>query len=72
VVFQDVPANSVVAGNPARVIRQLDTEHQTMRRDLFNMDEPFEVFERRYYQDLLRGNSLLGWLRALVLPGRSD
>lgn len=72
VVFQDVPANSVVAGNPARVIRELNTDHQTMRRDLFNMDEPYEAFERRYYRELLQDNSLLGWLQACLRPGRND
>lgn len=72
VVFKDVPDNTVVAGNPAKVIRQLDAGHLTTRRDLFTMAESYEDFERRYLEQLLQGNTLLRWLRSIVWPKRGD
>ena len=70
VVTKDVPANVIVAGNPARVVKELDTSHLTLRKHLFTGAEPYEVFEADYYRRLLGGNSFLGWLRQWVMPSR--
>ncbi len=72
VVTRDVPANTIVAGNPARVIRELDVSHLTMRRDLFTSEEPYARFEQRYVEDQLGPNRALDWLRAIIRPGRED
>ena len=72
VVTKDVPKNTIVAGNPAREIRQLDDSHLTTRRDLFHMEEPYEEFAARYQRELLSGNTTLGWLRSLILPNHRD
>lgn len=72
VVTKDVPANTIVAGNPAKVVKELDVSHITTRKDLFNMDEPYEVFAMRYQKALLEGNTLLHWLRSLIAPTRKD
>lgn len=70
VVTRDVPANVVVAGNPARVVKELDAGNFTLREQMFTGATPYEVFEADYYRRLLAGNTLLGWLKHLVLPGR--
>jgi len=72
VVTKDVPANVVVAGNPAKIVRELDDSHLTTREALFAGAEPYTQFEAKYFQELLAGNSLLNWLRSLIKPGPHD
>ena len=72
VVTKDVPPNVVVAGNPAKVVRELDPDDMTKRHYLFNMPQSYDEFEENYYREKAKGNSLLNWLRSVVLPGRSD
>jgi acetyltransferase-like isoleucine patch superfamily enzyme len=71
VVTRDVPANTVVAGNPARPIKELDAGQPfTRRQDLFERSESYEAFLERYDRFMLQENSLPRWLRSLVLPTR--
>jgi len=71
-VTRDVPANTVVGGNPAQVLKSLDANAaRRTRADLLgdpkhahNMDQL-----ERY---LLGSNRWFGWLRSLLWPGRSD
>ena len=72
VVTKDVPPNVVVAGNPAKIVRELDPEEMTKRQYLFNMDQPYDEFEANYYREKAKGNTFVNWLRSLVLPQRSD
>jgi len=73
VVVDDVPANAVAAGNPARVVKQLDKDHPlTTRRDWFadpaQLSQDFRVWD----QALLQGNTLGHWFRYLWRPNRGD
>lgn len=73
VVARDVPANVVVAGNPARIVKELDPDGPFVTRgDFFN--DPNSFFSRadELDREVLAGNTLLGWLRAVFLPRRSD
>jgi acetyltransferase-like isoleucine patch superfamily enzyme len=72
VVTRDVPANVVVAGVPAKVVRELDPDNLTTRQDLFNGPNPYESFEADYDRKRLDGNSILGWLKSIIKPGNSD
>ena len=72
VVTGDVPANSIVAGVPAKVIGEVDPENVIARRTMFTGDVPYAEFEQDYVREQLRGNSLAGWLRAMLLPGPTD
>jgi acetyltransferase-like isoleucine patch superfamily enzyme len=73
VVTRDVPANAIAAGNPARVIGEIDPAKPSSRRsDLFAGGRPYEEFKLEYDRGRLAGNSLVGWLRALVLPSRDS
>ena len=73
VVVEDVPPNTVAAGNPARVVKRLDPGRpMTTRRDWFadpgRLKRDFETWDRA----LLEDNTLAGWLRYLLHPTRDD
>ena len=73
VVAGNIPANVIAAGNPARIIRELDPEKTlTRREDLLQngpaLDRQIDDLDRY----LLSSNSWLRWLRSLVNPRRGD
>ena len=73
VVVENVPANCVAAGNPARIVKQLDVgESFTTRAQFFS--EPDKLFRRFDQTDkaLLSQNTLLHWLRYLLFPSKED
>lgn len=73
VVSRDVPPNVVVAGNPARVVKQLDPgQGFVMRRDMFADPAGSQRFYDGVDRAVLGQNSLWNWLRSLVLPRPGD
>ena len=74
VVTKDVPANVIVAGNPAVVVRQLDAARAfTTRAEFFSdpaqLQREYDAIDRM----VLQGNSLWRWLLSVLWPrgGRS-
>jgi hypothetical protein len=71
IVTADVPPYTVVAGNPARVIRTLDENARFVTRsEMFTGGRPWDRFEDEMAYRFLSGNSLAGWLRSLLAPSR--
>ncbi|MBI9085083.1 MAG: acyltransferase [Desulfobacterales bacterium] len=73
VVVKDIPANVVAAGNPARIVKDLDpTETLTKRSHWFSdpsrLARDFDLLDRA----TLRGNTMGRWLRTLIAPTRND
>jgi acetyltransferase-like isoleucine patch superfamily enzyme len=73
VVANNIPANVIAAGNPARVIKELDPEQQlTNREDMLedgvNLALQMDGLERWMRQN----NTWLRWLRALLAPSNKD
>ena len=73
VVIDDVPANVVVAGNPARIVKELDPSREIHTRTEWFRDHDaifngFDALDRH----MLKGNSLLSWLRHLVFPRKGE
>ena len=70
VVTRDVPANVVVAGNPAKVVKELDPERGfTTRMDYFSEPVELERFFDAINAQVLSGNSFWRWLWSVVYPG---
>lgn len=73
VVIKDAPANTVVAGSPARVVKQLDPHGPfKTRMEMLGDPEGLEKFMEAAYAEALKGNSTLGWLRTKLFPRRTD
>ncbi|PIE75385.1 MAG: acetyltransferase [Deltaproteobacteria bacterium] len=73
VVVSDIPENVIAAGNPAKIIRELDPEKEIRTRGDW-MSKPrkliqgFDILEK----DLLKGNTTLGWLKSILFPSDKD
>ena len=73
VVTGDVPANVVVAGNPARVVKELDPEQGfTTRADYFADPEQLEQFFDGVDRMVLENNRFFNWLRTRIYPSDKD
>ena len=73
VVANSIPANCIVAGNPARVVKHLDAEESfTTRKQWFpqtsNLYNEIDKLDRQ----LLGDNTLLHWLRYVFFPSKGD
>lgn len=70
VVTKDVPANVVVAGNPAKVVKELDPGRAFVTRmDYFKDPAELERFFDAINREVLAGNTLWRWLWSVVYPG---
>ncbi len=73
VVTRDVPANTVVAGSPAKPIKALDPDGPfKTRMEMLGDPEGLNDFMEAAYAEALKGNSTLGWLRSKLWPRRTD
>ena len=73
VVSRDVPANVVVAGNPAAVVKTLDpNEGFVTRADYYADPVELQRFIDQVEKDILGANGFFNWLRALVWPRNTD
>jgi acetyltransferase-like isoleucine patch superfamily enzyme len=69
VVTKDVPANVIVAGNPAVVVRQLDAdEPRYTREDMFCDPSETQAYFKALDQSLLAQNSFWRWCLYAVFP----
>ena len=73
VVVDDVPANTIAAGNPARVVKQLDPDQPIIARKEWYAD-PATLFSdiERLDREMLRNNTFRHWIRHLLFPSRGD
>ncbi len=73
IVVSDIPPNTVAAGNPAKVVKELDPEKDFITRASFFSD-PINRYKR--YDDidkfLLGKNTLLHWIRTILFPTKGD
>jgi len=73
IVVSNIPKNSIAAGNPARVVRELDPNASFVSRsDAFSNPSGYLEQQRGMQEFMMRDNTLRGWLRHLLFPTRAD
>ncbi len=73
VVTKDVPANVVVAGNPAVVVKHLDKEQGfKTRADFYRDPESLDRFFDDVDKMVLTKNNFVNWLRVILSPNKGD
>lgn len=73
VVTKDVPDNVIAAGNPAKVVKELDTTREMItREDMFEDPKALHEQTQYLYKLILKGNSLFGWIRTKTRPTNKD
>ena len=73
IVTKDIPPNVIAAGNPAVVIKKLDTKrHIRTRAEWFSDPENPARRSREIDREKLGGNTIFGWLRFLLFPSKDD
>jgi acetyltransferase-like isoleucine patch superfamily enzyme len=73
VVAGDIPRNSIAAGNPARVIRQLDPTREIIKREsLFAREMSYDAWIAQFERYVLAPNTLTGWVKSKLLPTRDQ
>ncbi len=73
VVTCDIPPNTIAAGNPAKVIKELDPEKIIITRKNW-LSDPDKLFCELDMADreILKKNSFTGWLRHTFFPIKGD
>jgi len=71
VVTCDIPPNVIAAGNPAKVIKELDPKREiTTRKDRFSDITAMNLLLESSEKENLAGNTLTGWLKSYLFPKR--
>lgn len=69
VVTSDIPANVIAAGNPARIVKELDPSRPMItRKDRYSDTEEMNRVLESSEREFLAGNTLWGWLRDCLFP----
>lgn len=77
VVVENVPANSIVGGNPAKVIKTLNPNRRMLKRDFLFKDsdqksDHYVQNQTDLHRYLFHQNSLFKWLKTLISPSKFD
>lgn len=73
IVLRDVPDNCIAAGNPARVVRELDPNGVFVSRSHVLTDpEKYHREIAEFEKELTQHNTLRGWLRYVFAPRNTD
>jgi len=72
VVTKNIPANVVAAGNPAKVVKNLDQGDFISRKDFYK--DPIQLAKDFDNLDKfnLKDNTLTGWLRSIFAPSKDN
>ena len=72
IVTKDVPQNSIFAGNPAKLVKELNDEEFNTRKDFFKdpkkLAHDFDMLDKYTLKD----NTFLNWLKSIIYPDNSQ
>ena len=69
VVIKDVPPNVIVAGNPAKIVKELDpNEKMISRADMFSSPKELDDLYLEIDRISLKKNSLYRWIKSKFFP----
>ncbi len=73
IVVDSIPDNCIAAGNPAKVVKHLDSNEAFTTRAHWYKD-PGKLARQfvQWEQAVLKGNTLFGWLRNMLFPSKGD
>jgi len=73
VVVNNVPANVIAAGNPAKVVKTLNPKRKILKREfLFENTEGYWKKQDALEDIFCQNNSILHWLRICSSPNKRD
>ncbi len=77
VVVEDVPDNTVVGGNPAKVIKTINPNKRMITREFLFAQQPHDEAyylnnQKQLTNYLFHSNSIFHWLKTLFLPSTKD
>lgn len=73
VVIRDIPPDVIAAGNPAVVVKELEKGRPVRTRaDWFADPGLLAAQFREIDREMLKGNSIAGWLRYILFPKKGD
>ena len=72
IVTKDVPQNSIFAGNPAKLVKELNDKEFNTRKDFFKdpkkLAHDFDMLDKYTLKD----NTFLNWLKSIIYPDDSQ
>jgi len=73
IVTKDVPANTIVAGNPAKPVKEINPDRRMLKRERM-YENPDHYFENQDNLDkfFLTKNTLWNWIRVTLFPRNTD
>jgi acetyltransferase-like isoleucine patch superfamily enzyme len=73
VVACDIPPNVIAAGNPAKIIKELDPKRKIItRKDRFSDIKAMNLMLEFSEKEALEGNTLTGWIRSYLFPKKNS